>query len=108
MILYKVNGELYDVNYEYDEDDPTLSTPEDTTLIEESGVSPGLTRRRISISATTGTSHRVGYYGPVVQATIATFGQNGLNLDSSQVTLVADYGKLKCILDFNLIFMFLI
>ena len=52
MILYKVNGALYDVDYEYDQDSPTLSTPEDTTLIEETGVSPGLTRRRINISTT--------------------------------------------------------
>ena len=95
MILYKVNGALYNVDYEYDQDSPTLLTAEDSTLIEETGVSPGLTRRRISIS-TTSTFHRVGYYGPRVQATIAT--PANLNLDSSQVTLVADYCELKYIL----------
>ena len=95
MILYKVNGALYDVDYTYDQDSPTLLTPEDSTLIEEAGVSPGLTRRRITIS-TTSTFHQVGYYGPIVQATFAT--PANLNLDSSQVTLVADYCELKCIL----------
>ena len=95
MILYKVNGALYDVDYEYDQDSPTLTTPEDTALIEETGVSPGLTRRRISISSTS-TFHRIGYYGPHVQPTSATTAN--LNLDSSQVTLVANYCELKCIL----------
>ena len=95
MILYKVDGALYDVNYAYDQDSPTLLTPEDTTLIEESGVTSSLIRRRISISAATA-FHRVGYYGPVVQATLATTAN--LNLDSSQVTLVANYCELKCIL----------
>ena len=94
MILYKVNGALYDVNYEYDQDSPTLQSPEESSLFEESGVIPGLTRRRISIA--TSAFHQVGYYGPVVQATPATTAN--LNLDSSQVTLVADYGKLKPIL----------
>ena len=105
MILYKVNGALYDVDYVYDQDSPTLQSPDDSTLIEETGVSPGLTRRRITIS-TTSAFHQVGYYGPAVRATIAT--PANLNLDSSQVTLVADYCELKYILDFNLIFMFLI
>ena len=97
MILYKVNGALYDVNYRYDQDSPTLQTPEDSTLIEEAGISPSVTRRRISISITSA-FHQVGYYGPIVQATISTVNVNGLNLDSSQVTLVADYCELKCIL----------
>ena len=113
MILYKVNGALYDVEYVYDQDNPTLQSPEESSLIGETGVSQDLTRRRINIS-TTSAFHQVGYYGPVVQATIATVNVNGLNLDSSQVTLVADYCELKCILwhftfiDFTLIFMFLI